>query len=1296
MHMAGTIARRMARLLALAAAALVLVPVLPGTVATALAAGDDSSAPARGDGPATRFFVSPRGDDRSPGTQRRPVRTLERARQLVRTANRDMTRDIVVLLDGGTYRLARPLALDAADSGTNGHTVIYRALPDQHPVISGGLPVTGWRLVDRARSLWSAPAPAGLDSTRQLYVDGVRAGRARGLPPAGLAIARNAAGVATGYTDPSATMATWRNPADIEFVHPGGNNIWSASKPSTNAIGAWTEPRCPVATIAGPAITMAQPCWDNTTARVKFPPGLNGARTINLVGGGSDAALPGYVENAFELLGTPGQFYLDRTLHTIYYVPRPGEDLRRAEVVAPALETLVSGTGTADDPVHDIAFEGLQFSYATWLQPNGPEGFSEIQANFTLTGPGANLTQGLCQLPTVVGGQCPFAAWTQAHANLSFTYDRSIRFQDDAFVHLGAAGLSLGDGSQSDVVRGSVFTDISGNGLEIGNVDLVQPAPGEATSGNQVLDNHLYDLPVEYHGGVAILNGYTENDLIQHNQIDHTSYTAISMGWGGWLDKIKMAAQPNPSHDNVVADNLIFDQMQVLADGGAIYTQGITGSSLATGEKVTGNVIHDQYGSGHAIYTDNGATYETIRDNVIAGINFDNWGSRHTDYRPGATDSDPTDIENNYWQQGDADSSTTNVTLKGNHVISRVDQAPRSILENAGLRGEAGELLERRFSAPSAPEAPSHVAAFAGDGFAYVSWNPPVFEGTSPVESYTVTSSHGDHVTVSARAFLRTAYVRVPGLTDGTAYTFTVAANNEHGRSRPSLPSAAVTPAVPAVPVTVPLAPQSISARAGDGMVSVHFKDPSASGVKNSDGGSPVISYTITASPGGRKLTFTGRDVLTLGSSHSTFAVLDGLKNGQAYTLTVTADNAAGSSPPASVVVTPGPAPAPSPPGSGPPTVVLDGGALAASRQRLATDGQLQSELVSLVAAANQDLTAGPWSVMDKSQLPPSGDRHDYLSQAPYWWPGANGGCPYVQRDGQRNPAADAIPDHGERGTAWQAAYDLSLAWYYTGDVRYAQRAELVLRTWFLDPATRMNPNFQFAQIIPCPGQTHLGVGIIESSEQFGEVLDAAALLSSGAPGWSADDQAGMRSWVAQFQTWLQTSPDGQHEAAATNNHGSWFDAQAAAIALFLGQTDAARAIVQGAETGRIAVQVAADGSQPLEMRRTLPWHYSNFNARALCRLAATGQHVGVNLWAYTAPGGGSLDRAVDFLLPAAEHGQSAWPAQEHGPFDQSEALRVVHAAADAANANDAAARAAIPLIPAPPGGDTWTLVPAC
>ncbi|MFI9384654.1 alginate lyase family protein [Kutzneria sp. NPDC052558] len=379
-----------------------------------------------------------------------------------------------------------------------------------------------------------------------------------------------------------------------------------------------------------------------------------------------------------------------------------------------------------------------------------------------------------------------------------------------------------------------------------------------------------------------------------------------------------------------------------------------------------------------------------------------------------------------------------------------------------------------------------------------------------------------------------------------------------------------------------------------------------------------------------------------------------------------------------------------------PGTAVLDGKQLLRTKIALLLgDRTARTALKDLLAQADVALTKGPWTVMSKTQTPPSGDKHDYLSLAPYWWPSKPQtpdnplGCPYVNKDGVHNPANDTS-DKSDRLTAFSAIYQLSLAWYYTGNPAYAKRAALDLRTWFLDPATRMNPNMNFAQGIPCRTNGR-GIGIIEFSYTFTQVLDAAAILSIGAPGWHAADSAGLKSWSSDFLTWLLTSQNGKDEAAQINNHGTFYDMLSAAIALYTGQNTLAHQIVVNAETSRIDPQILADGSQPQEATRTRSFHYFNFNLVAMTRLAAVGKHVGVDLWAYRTPQGASLFKAVDFVIPAATGGLSQWPYQEIG-FTAYAAVDVLHAAADA---GDQAARAALPHVPAPPGGDLYPVRPA-
>jgi len=620
------------------------------------------------------LYVSPGGNDAHTATQNQPVQGLQRALTLARAQNQHMGGDITIYLFGGTYRLFQPITLNSWDSGFNGHNIVIKAFPGTHPVISGAAQIRGWSLYDATKNIWVAQAPGGL-KTRQLYVNGTRADRAHGPLPVTLKQ------TSTGYTASDATMAGWTNPSgatpQIEFVYRGG-------------LGAWTEPRCPVGAMSGTTITMAQPCWDNSTKRLCcFADG----RAYNLVGRMSITEQPTDVQNAFQLLDTAGEWFLDEGNSKIYYIPRTGENLATADVEAPRLETLISGNGTPSAPIHNLVFDGIQFSYATWLGPNTGDGFSEIQANYQVTGPNGWQVQGLCNLPPTPG-TCPYAAWTQIPGNISFTYDQNIQFINDAFVHLGAAGLALGNGSQNDLVKGSVFTDISGNGIELGNVNMPTATGSDQTLGNTIADNHVFNLPVEYHGGIGVDIGYAANTTLTHNQIDHTPYTAVSLGWGGWPDKEKMPAQPNFTHDNAVSNNLIFDHMQLLNDGGGVYTQGITGNSLANGEHVTGNVIHDQTGSGHVIYTDNGCTDESILGNAIYNTGKANaWASRHVDYTANNGNYDATDVENNYWQNPANYTTGKGVIVANNTVITDPSQIPASIVNNAGLEPAYQNIL---------------------------------------------------------------------------------------------------------------------------------------------------------------------------------------------------------------------------------------------------------------------------------------------------------------------------------------------------------------------------------------------------------------------------------------------------------------------------------------------------------------------------------------------------------------------------------------------------------------------------
>ncbi|ASO22839.1 hypothetical protein FHR81_005096 [Actinoalloteichus hoggarensis] len=531
----------------------------------------------------TAIIVATWGDDTWPGTPDLPLATLPAAQRAVRERTAEMTGDLVVRLRAGVYTLDRPLEFraDQGDSGVGGHRVVYEpygygTAEQEEVVVSGGRAIGGW--TRGPGGVWSAPV--GDLEPRWLHCAGRRIGRA--VSTAGLP------GYVTktefGYVTDSAIPQGWAGPDGIEFVYTG--------------VYPWTQARCAVAEITADGdstrIVMAQPAWDH--ARRLYVGEWNGAEGNDAEGdaGWEPLDAPSEVENSRTFLTEPGTFVLDRSVpgsHLVHYLPRPEEQPDTATVLAPVLQTLVSGHGTARRPLTDLTIRGLTFAHGEWSGVRETGGYLHYHGDTHYTG-GA-VTE--IVLPEGMGRVTVPVDTAQLPANVTFSHARRIVLAANRFTGLGAGALEIGPGCTGVVVRGNTVHDVSGSGIAV-----------RQAADCLVEDNLVHAVGAEYRGSPAILLAATRDVVVRHNEVRDVPHAGIVVLGG----ESARGAQ--------IIGNLIHHTMTVLADGGGIYVSAPQGSSFAGGTVLRGNVIHDTITSyNFGLYTDYGAAWVTVAGNVV-------------------------------------------------------------------------------------------------------------------------------------------------------------------------------------------------------------------------------------------------------------------------------------------------------------------------------------------------------------------------------------------------------------------------------------------------------------------------------------------------------------------------------------------------------------------------------------------------------------------------------------------------------------------------------------------------------
>ena len=562
---------------------------------------------------AGEIWISPKGSDFNDGTRQSPKATLtsalRQAREWRRTEDNRIQGGITIYMEGGTYAFHEPVFIRPEDSGTKESPTIIRSVGDEKVILSGGISINGWK---KQGKVWVADVPAfngrPLDF-RQLWVNGKKAVRARDVED--FEKMNRICSVDEKneilYVPAVSIRRLIDNKGNLKakYAEMVLHQMWCVANLRIRSVEVQGD---------SAAIRFHQP-----ESRIQFEhPWPRPMVTTD----GHNSAF--YLTNARELQDVPGEWYHDIDARKVYYYPREGEKMQEAEVIVPAVETLVRVEGTLDRPVRHIRFEKITFSYTTWMRPS-EKGHVPLQA-------GMYLTDGYRIEPKMqrdyLNHPLDNQGWLgRPAAAVRVVAARQIDFERCRFEHLGSTGLDYEEAVQGGVVRGCLFRDIAGNGLLVGSFSPAahethlpyDPADRREVCTQQQINNcYFTEIGNEDWGCLAIAAGYVGDVNIEHNEISEVPYSGISLGWG-WTQTV------NCMRNNRVHANLIHHYAKHMYDVAGIYTLGSQPKSY-----VTENCVHSIYKPGYVhdsnhwfyLYTDEGSSFITVRDNWTEGEKY--------------------------------------------------------------------------------------------------------------------------------------------------------------------------------------------------------------------------------------------------------------------------------------------------------------------------------------------------------------------------------------------------------------------------------------------------------------------------------------------------------------------------------------------------------------------------------------------------------------------------------------------------------------------------------------------------